>query len=174
MDETEMRAYAEQNFDQKIEEAVEPVAEQYREDNSIESHLLRGLDAGQAVAEELHADAIDDFADEGSDYVKDNGGEIADGFQAWFDENFDPDYLYQMVEQQFNLHESELDAEAREMLRTDVIDQDEELSQLDSQKVETAIAQSDLDDVLDADYKQDAHGWADRYLPDWEDEIDEA
>ena len=60
------------------------------------------------------------------------------------------------------------------MLRTDFIDQDEELSQLDDAIVANAIESSELQDVLDADYRGDAHGWVDRYIPDWEDQIEQA
>lgn len=168
----DLRAYADQNFDSKVETTVEPLIEEYCDNANIPAQLRTYFNA-DAIAQELHNDAVSDFANEGAQYVKDNSGEVVDGFDAWFDENFDGDYLYQMVERQYGLHESEIEADAKEMLRTDLIDQDEELSQLDDSKVQAAIEQSDTSDVLEALTRGDAHNWADLYLTGWEDEIEE-
>lgn len=169
----EMRAVAEQNFDDMIREKAEMENEEYRDSNNIPAPIVLGFDVPAAVAEELHADGVDEFVESGADYVEENNGSVEDALKAFVDDNFDLDYIFSMVENQYNQHEDEISSQAREMLRTDYIDQDEELSQLDDTVVATAIETSELSDVLDADYRGDAHSWADRYIPDWEDQIDQ-
>lgn len=170
----ELRAVAEQRFDDKIKDQVEQMDEEYRDSNSIPAQIRLGYDVAGAIAEELHADAVNEFVDNGAEYVKENNGSVEDAFDAFVDDNYDPDYIFSMVENQYNQHEEEIASQAKDMLRTEFIDQDEELSQLDDAIVANAIESSELQDVLDADYRGDAHSWADRYIPDWEDQIEQA